>query len=113
MQILASLKASNVPITSSVAIGDVTHDGYLKIVYSNVSDVVQLVNTNIRTFKNKVVWPMYLGSAQRTGSLTYKDDPVPYLVMIGASIGACLLLLGAVLVIRMKNMNKRPKVVSL
>lgn len=113
MQTMTSVKASNAAITSSVAIGDVNRDGLIEIIYSNVGDVVQVLNTNIRTFKSKVVWPMYLGSSYHAGSLAYKVNASPYYVLIISGLGAGLVLSGAAILVKRKRVSKRPKVVSL
>jgi pSer/pThr/pTyr-binding forkhead associated (FHA) protein len=113
MEIISTIKASNVPITSSVAIGDVTGDGMVKIVYSNVTDAVQMLNTNIRTFKRKIVWPMYLGSAVRAGSLDIQEYTTPYLVMIVSGLGLLLLIVIVAFIARQRSISKRPRVINI
>lgn len=113
MEFMAMVKASNVPITSSVAIGDINSDNLLEIVFSNINNTVQVLNTNIKTFKNKIIWPMFLGNTLHSGEAAAKDNIKSYLIMTFSGAGICMMLLVIILSIRSKTLSKRPKVVYL
>jgi len=66
-EIMADIKASNTPITSSPVIGDLFGTGKLQILFSNSMDSLQVVSTNAKIIKNLNVWPMFLGSPEHTG----------------------------------------------
>ncbi|MCL1972049.1 MAG: FHA domain-containing protein [Endomicrobia bacterium] len=66
-EIMAEIRASNVPITSSPLLADLFGTGKINILFSNSMDSLQVINTNARTIKNAVLWPMFLGSADHMG----------------------------------------------
>ncbi|MHB9155485.1 MAG: FG-GAP-like repeat-containing protein, partial [Endomicrobiales bacterium] len=111
MEIMTTVKASNVPITSAVVIGDVTGDSSLDIVYSSSLNAVQMLTTNARTFKNKVIWPMYLGNPKKTGAILNKENIQPYLLMSAGGAALFILLMILKLTLKMKKISKRPRVV--
>jgi outer membrane protein assembly factor BamB len=113
MEIVSMPRASNAPITSSVAIGDVNRDGEIEIVCSNDTNTLQILNTNVRTFKNNIYWPMYLGNALHTGQSVYYDDPQPYVIMIISGLAVLVLVLILYIVVINKNLKKRPRMVAI
>lgn len=66
-EIIADIRASNSPITSSPLISDLFGTGKLNIIFANSTDAVQIVSTNAKIMKNVSVWPMFLGSADHMG----------------------------------------------
>lgn len=108
-RIIAVVKASNAPITSSVIVGDIDNDGTHDIVYSDAADSLHVLRTNLRTFKNTISWPMYLGSSLRS-SEPLRSDIQPFVIMALAASGMLI----AVLIIKVtfwkKEIHKRPKI---
>jgi pSer/pThr/pTyr-binding forkhead associated (FHA) protein/outer membrane protein assembly factor BamB len=82
IEIAASVKASNVAITSNPLIADLGSDGIIKIVYSNVTDSVQMLNTNVKTLNNVSVWPMFLGNPEHTGPNSLSAYKIKYLQLL-------------------------------
>ena len=111
-EFLFESRISNAPITSSVALGDVDGDGYLDIIYSDMANAVGVLATNLKVFKNRVQWPMYLGGISRM-ALPYMENISLYRNLVIIGVGVCLLLLGICWLIRRKRTSKRPKVVLL
>ncbi|MFH1540452.1 MAG: FG-GAP-like repeat-containing protein [Elusimicrobiota bacterium] len=105
-------KISDTPITSSILIGDIKSDAYLDIICSNTVDVLKIIPTNLKVFKNKIYWSMYLGDASRA-KLSHKEDITPYNNSIGIGISVCLLLLITNILLKRKKIAKRSKTVSL
>ncbi|MCL2144565.1 MAG: FHA domain-containing protein [Endomicrobia bacterium] len=66
-EIMADIRASNTPITSSPVLGDLFGSGKINILFANSMDSLQVINTNAKIMKNTVVWPMFLGSADHRG----------------------------------------------
>ncbi|MDR1195023.1 MAG: FHA domain-containing protein [Endomicrobium sp.] len=66
-EIMAEIRASNNPITSSPLIGDIFGMGRLDIIFANSTDALQVINTNAKIIENVIVWPMFLGSADHIG----------------------------------------------
>ncbi|MDR3256544.1 MAG: FHA domain-containing protein [Endomicrobium sp.] len=66
-EILAEIKASNVPITSSPLIADAFGTGKLNIIFVNSNNALQVINTNAKIIKNLDAWPMFLGNPSHTG----------------------------------------------
>ena len=60
-EILASVKASNSPITSAPLITDLFGDGKLNIVVVDSMNALKVIDTNAKIIKNFSVWPMFLG----------------------------------------------------
>lgn len=110
MELTSTVKASNVPITSSPVVGDVNGDGKLEVVYSSILNAVQMLDTGVRTFKNGDFWPMYLGNASRTGELMVKENIRPYILKAGGGGAVFLLLLLVQMMGKMKKISKRPRV---
>ncbi len=110
MELLTSVKASNVPITSSPVIGDVNSDGKVEIVYTNIINSVEILSSNVATFRNYSSWPMFLGNAAHSGNTHPFENTSSYYVMSVAGILLMALLLGVrTLVARRKN-SRRPRV---
>ncbi|MDR2426054.1 MAG: FHA domain-containing protein [Endomicrobium sp.] len=66
-ELMAEIRASNSPITSSPLLGDIFNMGKLDILFSNSTDSIQVISTNAKIIKNVIVWPMFLGSADHIG----------------------------------------------
>lgn len=113
LEVMSMIRASNAPITSGAAIGDINGDKTMEVVYTNVLNTVQILNTNVRTFKNKVDWGMYLANAMRSSGIIEKATFLPFAVRAGSGLLICVLLLIFKLWRNLKKLNKRPKVVYL
>jgi pSer/pThr/pTyr-binding forkhead associated (FHA) protein len=111
--VMPTTRVSNVPITSSLAIGDINGDGKVEMVNSNVSDVVQVLTTNARTFKNRAIWPMYMGNAFRTGNTNARIEAAPFIMMVAGGIGILLVVGMVAMTMRQRSVSKRPRVVNL
>jgi outer membrane protein assembly factor BamB len=111
LEIVANLRVSNAPITSSVVIGDVTGDRKLDVVYGNILNSVQILNTNIKSFKGQLVWPEFLGNINRSSQLSGQQNAVKYYLITGAGAMLLLILSLTVLSIKKKKLSKRPRVV--
>ncbi|MCL2506521.1 MAG: FHA domain-containing protein [Endomicrobia bacterium] len=66
-EIMAEIRASNTPITSTPLIADLFGKGYLNILFANSTDMMQVIDTNSRILKNFRVWPMFMGNPEHTG----------------------------------------------
>lgn len=110
MEIASTVKASNVPITSSPVIGDINGDGKLEIVYSSILNSMQMLDTGIRTFRHGAFWPVYLGNSARSGELLVKETLQPYIFKALGGAAVFLLLLIVKLMANVKKISKRPRV---
>ncbi|MBN1823675.1 MAG: VCBS repeat-containing protein [Endomicrobiales bacterium] len=110
IEVFATLKASNAPITSSGVIGDVNGDGKIDVVCSNVVNTVQVLNTNVKTFGDNLIWPMYLGNIARSGQMAPAKNIWIYVSMIFGGVLLALLLFVSRSTVKAKKMQKRPKV---
>ncbi len=113
IEILADLKASNSAITSSPLIADLNGDKYIEILYTNVQDSIQALNTNCKTLKNLKIWSMFLGNAEHNAKVSlkvYKDKFIKMFVF-----GFILLILVVFFKIRgiIKKAKKKVKVIYL
>jgi hypothetical protein len=112
IEVLANVQASNVPITASVALGDVNGDGMVEIVYSNITNAVQMLKTDIRTFKGNVLWPSYLGGALHAAA-SPREDVRPYILQLAGGLLLIVLYMGARMHLKKKKLSKRPRVMYL
>ena len=113
LEIMADIKASNLAITSTPLLADINGDKKIEILYTNLQDSIQIINTNAKTFKNFKIWPMFLANPQHTSSFFIKEYKDKYVyVMI---IGLVLFLLFVLFKIRgsIKKSRKRVKVIYL
>ncbi len=113
MEVMANVKASNSPITSSVAVGDVKGDGKIDIVYSNMLNNVQILNTNIRDFKSAVTWPEFLGNNFRSGQVLNRRQITNYIIYSILGVFVLLILFIIRVALKKKKMSKRPRVAYL
>jgi pSer/pThr/pTyr-binding forkhead associated (FHA) protein/outer membrane protein assembly factor BamB len=113
MEVLATLKASNVPITSSIVMGDVDNDRKIEMVYSNSINSVQIAETNVKTFRGKVNWPMYLGTTTHDGNPRVQETKMPFIGMTAGSLFILLSMLLTRVLSDSKKLGKRPRKVSL
>ena len=113
MEVIANIRASNAPITSSVAIGDVTGEGKLDIVCSNILNTVEILGTNVKDFKNALVWPNFLGNNLRSGQILFKENINNYIIYAGAGAFVIIILIGIRAGLKKKTISKRPKVAYL
>jgi pSer/pThr/pTyr-binding forkhead associated (FHA) protein/outer membrane protein assembly factor BamB len=60
-EIMASIRASNSPVTSSPVIADLFGSGKINILLVNSMNALQVIDTNAKIIKNFCVWPMFLG----------------------------------------------------
>ena len=113
IEISENVKVSNDPITSTVLIGDVSGAGRIGLLYSNTVNSIQILRSNLRTFKNKLVWPAYLGGPSRTGSQAIREDRNPYILRLGIGIFIIIFLIIISFVRRGNRYSKRPRTVYL
>lgn len=113
IEVLSYLKASNLAITSSPLMADINGDGFIEILYTNIQDSIQVLNTNVKTIKNLRIWPMFLANPAHTSSFSEKALKMKYLELLSA--GGLLLMLFVFFKIRksLKKAQKRVKVVYL
>ena len=113
MVISDEIRVGNDPITSTILIGDVSGTGKIELLYSNSVNSIQVLRSNLRAFKNKQVWPMYLGGPSRIGSKTTKENRNPYILRLCVGI-LIIILLGVIYFVRRgKRYSKRPRTVYL
>ncbi len=91
LEIMTDIKASNLAITSTPLLADINADKKIEILYTNLQDSIQVINTNAKTIKNLRIWPMFLANPQHTSHFSLKDYKNKYLYMM--LIGLSLLLL--------------------
>ena len=113
LEIMTDIKASNLAITSTPLLADINADKKIEILYTNLQDSIQVINTNAKTIKNLRIWPMFLANPQHTSQFSLKDYKNKYLYMM--LIGLSLLLLFGFFKIRgsIKKSKKRVKVIYL
>lgn len=113
LEIMADIKASNLAITSTPLLADINGDKLIEILYTNVQDSIQVVNTNAKTIKNFTIWPMFLANSQHTSGFSDKAQREKYIYMMLG--GLILLLLFGMVKIRnsIKKSKKRVKVIYL
>ena len=109
-RILAAVKASNAAITSSVALGDADGDGMMEVVYGDIADSLQVLRTNAKVFKARVYWPMFLGDAAHASSGS-PDQAGPYIIMVMSSLVALIILALVEIMLKKRQLTKRPRVV--
>ncbi|MDR1523071.1 MAG: FHA domain-containing protein [Endomicrobium sp.] len=86
LEILAEIKASNVPITSAPLIADAFGSGKLNIIFANATNALQVINTNSKVIKNFCPWPMYLGNAAHTSQGTPQFKIKYYLIFYSSTL---------------------------
>jgi pSer/pThr/pTyr-binding forkhead associated (FHA) protein len=109
-EILAEIKASNVPITSSPLIADAFGTGKLNILFTNAYNSIQVINTNSKIMKNFDIWPMFLGNPEHSGSIDLNKYKVKYRIMFFAGIAMCILFVTLRILRVIKKNAKRVKV---
>lgn len=113
IEIMSMVRTSNAPITASPVIGDINGDKTLEIVSANMLNTVQVLNTNVRTFKNRIDWGMYLSNATRSSGVVDVITSMPFALRMTAGIFICVFLMAFKLWRNLKKLSKRPKVVYL
>ncbi|MDR3124531.1 MAG: FHA domain-containing protein [Endomicrobium sp.] len=109
LEILAEIKASNVPITSSPLIADAFGSGKLNIIFANTTNALQIVNTNSKSLKNFCPWPMHLANASHTSQETPQSKLKYYLIFYSSIlVFVCFAFLKIFILIRKRF--KRAKV---
>ena len=113
IEIAADVRASNSAITSTPLLADLTGDQKLEVLYVNKLDSIHVLNTNVKTLKNLVAWPMFLGNSQHTGTVSLAGYKLKYRVMMFG--GMLLILLFVLFKIRLslKKSSKKVKVTYL
>ena len=113
LEIMTDIKASNLAITSTPLLADINGDKKIEILYTNLQDSIQIVDTNAKILKNLTIWPMFLANSEHTSSFSLKafKDKYKYMMMIGL----ILLILFVLFKIRgkIKKSKKRVKVIYL
>jgi len=113
VKVLAQIQFNGAPITSSPIIGDLDGDGMLDIVYADAANTFKKARTNVKDFKNRIVWQSYLGNAEHSGGLPARTNVSYFYSLIGAGLGTILLLSVIKVILKMRKLVKRPKVVRL
>lgn len=113
VEIIANLHISNAPITSSPVIGDVTGDGKLEVVSNNSINTVQTISTNVKSFKNGLIWPEFLGNNLRSSQLLGREKVVKYVILAASGVALLLLLVLMIMSSKKIKLSKRPKVAYL
>jgi hypothetical protein len=111
MEIISALKISNGPITSPVVIGDVNGDGLVEIVAVNTINAVQVITTNVKTIKNCLLWPVYLGNNLHSGTQTTIEDTRPYYLMALAGLLVMFIVIIFHLTWAAKKAARRPRTI--
>jgi hypothetical protein len=113
MEVITDIKASNSPITSTPLIADINGDKNIEIVYTNIQDSIQVLNTNVKTIKNLRIWPMFLANAQHTSEVSLEHFKKNYMKMIIFGIVLFILLIFIKIRGIIKKSKKRVKVIYL
>jgi pSer/pThr/pTyr-binding forkhead associated (FHA) protein/outer membrane protein assembly factor BamB len=113
VKVLEQIQFNGAPITSSPVIGDLDGDGMLDIVYADITNSFKKMRTNVKNFKNAVIWQSYLGNAEHSGALPAKMNIKNFYTMMSAGFGVILALLAFKMILRARKFKKRPKVVRL
>ena len=113
LEMLTDIKASNLAITSTPLLADINGDKIIEILYTNLQDSIQVVNTNAKIIKNLKIWPMFLANSQHTSSFSIKayKDKYKYMMFIGLIILVLFTLFKVRGIIR--KSKKRVKVIYL
>ena len=113
LEVFADIKASNLAITSTPILADLNGDKLIEILYTNLQDSIQIVNTNAKTLKNLRIWPMFLANAEHTSTFSLKEYKNKSLMLMGA--GLLLLLIFFFFKVRssLKKSKKKVKVTYL
>lgn len=113
VEILADIKASNLAITSTPVLADLNGDKLIEILYTNIQDSIQIVNTNAKTLKNLRIWPMFLANPEHTSTFSLQGYKVKSMELMG--LGLVLLLLFFFFKVRssLKKSKKKVKVTYL
>ena len=99
------------PITSTPLIADVNGDGLIEILYTNIQDSIQMINTNVKIIKNFKIWPMFLANAEHTSVFSEKAYKLKYLIVMSSGLFILLLFLFIKIRKSLKKAQKRVKVV--
>ena len=113
VKVLAQIQFNGSPITSSPVIGDLDGAGNIDIVYADVTNSFKKMRTNVKSFKNTIIWQSYLGNAEHNGGVPAKVDVTYFYTMMGAGFGTIVLLLAIKAIMRARKFKKRPKVVRI
>ena len=76
LEVMADIKASNLAITSTPILADINGDGLVDILYTNIQDSIQIINTNAKAIKEIQIWPMFLANAKHTSVFSDKQFKV-------------------------------------
>ncbi len=113
IEIMAYVKASNLAITSSPLIADINGDGLVELLYTNIQDSIQVINTNVKTIKNLKIWPMFLANAEHTSSFSQHKLKTKCMGKMGAGIFVLFFFLFIKIRKSLKKAQKRVKVIYL
>jgi len=113
IEIAADVRASNSAITSTPLIADLTGDKKLEILYVNSLESIHMLNTNVKTLKNLVVWPMFLGNSQHTGTVSLAKYRLKFKIMMFGGIFLIVLFILVRLRLSLKRASKKVKVTYL
>ncbi len=113
VEIMADIKASNLPITSTPLLADIKGDKFIEILYTNMQDSIQIINTNVKTIKNFRIWPMFLANSQHTSTFSEKAYKQKFVRMMAVGVIVLVLFVFFKLRSSLKKARKRVKVVYL
>ena len=113
LEIMTDIKASNLAITSTPLLADINGDKKIEILYTNLQDSIQVINTNAKTLKNLRIWPMFLANPQHTSSFSLKEYKDKYLYTMLVGLALLLLFVLFKIKVSMSKSKKRVKVIYL
>lgn len=113
VEIVADIKASNMPITSTPLLADISGNNFIEILYTNIQDSIQIIDTNVKTIKNLKIWPMFLANSQHTSNFSEKAYKEKFIQMMSAGAIVLFLFLFFKLRSSLKKARKRVKVIYL
>lgn len=113
IEIAADIRASNSAITSTPLLADLTGDKKIEILYVNILDSIHIVNTNVKTLRNLIAWPMFLGNSQHTGKVSLSEYKLKFRIMMFGGLLLIVLFVLFKLRLSLKKSSKRVKVTYL
>ena len=113
IEIAADIRASNSAITSTPLLADLTGDKKIEILYVNILDSIHIINTNVKTLKNLIAWPMFLGNSQHTGKVSISEYKLKFRIMMFGGLLLIVLFVLFKLRLSLKKSSKRVKVTYL
>ncbi|MCL2389070.1 MAG: FHA domain-containing protein [Elusimicrobia bacterium] len=110
IEVVTDIRASNVAITSTPLLADLLGNGTLQIIFTNITDTVLMVNTNVPILRNMAIWPMFLGNAAHTGYNSLNPYRMRFISMLWGGVFVLLLFIALISMVSYKRGSKRLKV---